>query len=109
MPGPDDLALKPDRLFLTIDELRARISALQRIEFRLLGGAALAVDDDLRFENVGSSQPLFLFPPEAGGKEVSIRSRPVRRWHGRLKDLADELMSEDEARRLSFCFLRLAP
>lgn len=101
----DDIALKPDRLFLTVDELRTRLAAFQRIEFRLLGGAALAVDEDLRYENLDASKPLFLFPPEAGGKEVSLRSRPVRRWHGRLKDLADELMSEELEPRLTVFLL----
>ena len=101
----DDIALKPDRLFLTVDELRTRVNALQKVEFRLLGGAALAVDEDLRFEDVGGSAPLFLFPPEAGSKEVSVRSRPVRRWHGRLKDLAEELTSEEVEPRLTVFLL----
>ncbi len=94
----DELALRPDHLFLTADEVRKRIAAMQRVELRLLGGAALSVEEDLSLEEVGGTQPLFLFPPEARSVETSIRSRPVRRWHGRLKDLAGELASEDSER-----------
>ncbi len=91
----DELALKPDRLFLTADEVRKRIGQMQRVELRLLGGAAFSVEEDLSLEDVGATDPLFLFPPEAHPVETSIRSRPVRRWHGRLKDLATELNRED--------------
>jgi transcription-repair coupling factor (superfamily II helicase) len=91
----DELALRPDRLFLTADEVRKRIGHMQRVELRLLGGAALSVEEDLSLEKVGSTDPLFLFPPETHPVETSIRSRPVRRWHGRLKDLASELNRED--------------
>ena len=91
----DELALRPDRLFLTADEVRKRIGQMQRLELRLLGGAAFSVEEDLSLEKVGGTDPLFLFPPEAHPVETSIRSRPVRRWHGRLKDLANELNRED--------------
>ena len=94
----DELALRPDHLFLTADEVRKRIAEMQRVELRLLGGAALSVEEDLNLEEVGGTQPLFLFPPEARVVETSIRSRPVRRWHGRLKELAGELAREDSER-----------
>ncbi|MDX2029538.1 MAG: transcription-repair coupling factor [Blastocatellia bacterium] len=107
----DEIALPPDQLFLTPDELRERIAAIPRIELRLLGSSALAFEEELitedlrteaRIEDTGNprlaafvnrdpSAPLFLFPPEIGAKEVSISSRAVRRWHGRFADLAREL------------------
>jgi transcription-repair coupling factor (superfamily II helicase) len=34
---------------------------------------------------------MFLFPPEPDATETEIQSRSVRRWHGRLADLAEDL------------------
>jgi transcription-repair coupling factor (superfamily II helicase) len=112
----DELALEPDKLFLTPDELRDRIGKLQRIELRLLGSAALAFEEELATEDVSAgakievpdesrldesrlsafisrepSAPLFLFPPESKTLEIEIPSRAVRRWHGRFGELATEL------------------
>jgi transcription-repair coupling factor (superfamily II helicase) len=111
----DELALEPDKLFLTPDELRDRIGKLQRIELRLLGSAALAFEEELGTEDVNAggklegsadtnpdsrlsafinrepSAPLFLFPPESKTLEIEIPSRAVRRWHGRIGELASEL------------------
>ncbi len=107
----DEIALPPDRLFLSPDELREQIARASRIELRLLGSSALTVEDELitedlttqakieaavnprlaAFVNRDPSAPLFLFPPEIGATEVSISSRAVRRWHGRFADLATEL------------------
>jgi transcription-repair coupling factor (superfamily II helicase) len=110
----DEIALAPDKLFLAPDELREQIGKAARIELRLLGSSALTVEEELstedlttraRIESSGGggnprlaafvnrdpSAPLFLFPPEIGAPEVSISSRAVRRWHGRMADLAAEL------------------
>src|SRR5205085_5239227 len=38
-----------------------------------------------------ASAPLFLFPPEPNQPEINLTSRAVRRWHGRIADLASEL------------------
>ncbi len=109
----DDLALTPDKLFLTPDELRAKLERLPRVELRLLGSAALGFEDELSTEDVSantvliesapevftrdrSATPLFLFPPEPNSTEVELISRAVRKWHGRLSDLADELKRRDE-------------
>jgi len=110
----DELALAPERLFLTPEELRERIDKSQRIELRLLGSAASAIEEELITEDVGAtavlpnsdepkfaaflsrdpSAPLFLFPPEADGLEVEIISRSVRRWHGHVSDLARDLKQQ---------------
>src|SRR5262245_23191213 len=111
----DELALEPDKLFLTSDELRDRIGNLPRVEMRLLGSAALAFEEELATEDVNvvlgpgfgrndsdtvsppsegatpNLAPLFLFPPESKTTEVEIPSRAVRRWHGRFGELAAEL------------------
>lgn len=109
----DELALPPQQLFLTADELRTGFEQLQRVELRLLGTAALSIEEDLSTENLNLSTnselsvaeggmndvflrerqvvPLFLFPPEPKISEIEIQSRSVRRWHGRLADLAEDL------------------
>jgi transcription-repair coupling factor (superfamily II helicase) len=115
----DELALEPDKLFLTPEELRGRTGELPRLELRLLGSAALAFEEELATEDVHAGanleiatdsgpdsaldsrttafinrepvSPLFLFPPESMTTEVEITSRAVRRWHGRFGDLAAEL------------------
>jgi transcription-repair coupling factor (superfamily II helicase) len=107
----DELALPPESLFLTPDELRSQIARKQRVELRLLGGAALAAEEELSTEEVSAnlmdsrfpafisrpaSAPLFLFAPEQHPTEIDIQSRAVRRWHGRLNDLAASLKAADE-------------
>ncbi len=109
----DDLALTPDKLFLTPEELRAKLERLPRVELRLLGSAALGFEDELSTEDVSANSvliesapevftrersvtPLFLFPPEPNSTEVELISRAVRKWHGRLSDLAEELKQRDE-------------
>ncbi len=107
----DELALAPEKLFLTPDELREKIGKASRIELRLLGSSALAVEEELSTEDVRAnanlepaararldafinrepSAPLFLFPPEQVAPEIEIASRAVRRWHGHFADLSNEL------------------
>jgi transcription-repair coupling factor (superfamily II helicase) len=110
----DELGLPPERLMLTPDELRSRLERTQRVELRLLGAAALTRQEELGTEEILSesalsaaaananqriaafvkrpaSAPLFLFPPEPNPQEINLASRAVRRWHGRVADLAAEL------------------
>lgn len=110
----DELALAPEKLFLTPDELRSQIEKAQRVELRLLGSAALEFQEELATEEVTASEalpqtdaskfaafanrdqsaPLFLFPPEPDTEEVEIISRAVRRWHGHVADLARDLKQQ---------------
>lgn len=48
----DELALAPDKLFLTPDEMREQIGRCSRVELRLLGSAALAFEEELGTEDV---------------------------------------------------------
>ena len=68
----DDLALRPEELYLTAEELRREIDARQRIEMRALGRTAAKIDQEIALDaeqpkiSVGKDrpkkQPLFLFP-----------------------------------------------
>ena len=118
-----ELALPPERLFLTPDELRAKFESAARVELRLLGRVAAATDEQFRIESLtiesspGSpedqaatpaskrleesfaasrkrSNNLFLFMLDETAPDISIMSQSPRRYHGRVQDLARELESE---------------
>src|SRR5207245_10775112 len=46
----DDLGLAPHELYLTAEELRARIDTLQRVELRVLGRMAAKLDEEVAVE-----------------------------------------------------------
>ncbi len=102
----DDLALRVDELYLTAEELRAELDAMQRVEMRALGRTAAKVDQELALDaeqpkiSVGreraKKRPLFLFPEadatSAHHDEIEWRAQSVMRYHGRLPDLARDLI-----------------
>jgi transcription-repair coupling factor (superfamily II helicase) len=104
----DDLGLRPDELYLTAEELRAKINAMQRIEVRALGRTAARIDQEISLDaehpkiSVGKErakrQPLFLFPHEDAGEtpalqsEIDWKAQSVMRYHGRLPDLARDVI-----------------
>jgi len=105
----DEPALPPARLFLTPDELRDGLKDLQRVDLRLLGAEAHAIEEELStelidttgtndeaarieaFRNRPPSAPLFLFPPDPQSIRIEIQSRAVRRWHAKFGDLTYDL------------------
>jgi transcription-repair coupling factor (superfamily II helicase) len=103
-----ELALPPDMLFVSPDELRARFEAGGRIELRLLGRTAAAVDERFRIDALTNEQtqaagaragkpgrpPLFLFPADENRAEVSLISQSPRRYNGRVQDLAQDLKAD---------------
>src|SRR5213593_2690336 len=117
----DDLGLAPRELYLTAEELRARIDALQRVELRALGRTAAKMDQEIALDaeqptiSVGKERaqrrPLFLFPHEDSGghspplndkglaagyrppfSEIEWKAQSVMRYHGRLPDLAHDVI-----------------
>jgi len=108
-----ELALAPERLFLTGDELRTRFADCARVELRLLGRAAASTDQQFRIESLSlpeevhvaqsehadaedrrDSSKLFLFPVSDQTPEVSIISQSPRRYRGRVQELARDLKEE---------------
>src|SRR5258706_455422 len=71
----DDLGLSVPELYLTVEELRGGIGAMQRIELRTLGRTTTKIDQELALDaeqpkiSVGKERaqrkPLFLFPSHA--------------------------------------------
>jgi transcription-repair coupling factor (superfamily II helicase) len=107
-----ELALPPEKLFLTADELRSRFESATRIELRLLGRDAAATDEQFSsaseivagpegspatsFASLARQRPapLFLFPIVSSTPDVSVISQSPRRYHGRIADMAHDLESE---------------
>ena len=103
----DDLGLRPDELYLTADELRSRIDQRQRVEMRALGRTMTKFDQEIALDaeqpkiSVGKErakkQPLFLFPHDAAAgtaahPEIEWKAQSVMRYHGRLPDLARDVI-----------------
>lgn len=115
----DDLGLSVPELYLTVEELRAGIDAMQRLELRTLGRTITKIDQEIALDaeqpkvSVGKERaqrkPLFLFPPadesstpaglprreprtSALPADVEWKAQSVIRYHGRLPDLANDLI-----------------
>jgi transcription-repair coupling factor (superfamily II helicase) len=97
----DDIALTPEELFLTAEELRQIIPTRQRVELRTLGRTAVETDFELALEAEapkvqfgrarGARQPLFLFPVVENALEMEWQAQSTLRYHGRIADLAAEV------------------
>jgi transcription-repair coupling factor (superfamily II helicase) len=98
----DDIALRPDELYLPAEELRAKIDQLTRVELRVLGRAAaeqdqvIALDAEAPRIQLGRARglrtPLFLFPIAEKAAEVEWKTQSVLKYHGRLANLAKDLL-----------------
>jgi transcription-repair coupling factor (superfamily II helicase) len=98
----DDLGLAPEELYLTVEELRTKIDALQRVEIRTLGQTAAQTDQTIALDaeapkvQFGRARPkrqsMFLFPV-APAPEVEWPAQSALRYHGRLADLAADTLS----------------
>lgn len=96
----DEIGLTPDELYLRADELRALLDRKQRVEFRALGRSAATLDEGFSGAMAGmdtddssrTSAPLFLFPAAETAPEIEMRSLPTRRYHGRVADLARDVL-----------------
>jgi transcription-repair coupling factor (superfamily II helicase) len=97
----DELGLPPEEYYMTAEEIRARLEPVQRVELRTLGRAAAVLDQEIALEaeqpqvQIGrerkSPRPLFLFPAVESATEVEWRAQSVRRYHGRINELADDV------------------
>lgn len=102
----DDIALTPEELFLTAEELHELISTRQRVELRTLGRAAAETDLSLALEAEApqvqfgrareTRRPVFLFPALETQVEVEWQSQSTLRYHGRIADLAAEVTRSSE-------------
>jgi transcription-repair coupling factor (superfamily II helicase) len=103
----DDIALMPEELYLPPEELRASLDSKQRIELRVLGRAAAVLDQAVALDaeaprvQLGRTRsvraPLFLFPVVGQVPEVEWKTQSTRKYHGRLANLAADLISARES------------
>jgi transcription-repair coupling factor (superfamily II helicase) len=111
----DELGLRPDELYLTTEELREHLKSAKRLELRTLGREAGVVDERLAFDaeqpaiTVGRARgaigPLFLFPAIEATAEVEWRAQSVRRYHGRLPELANDVRRVVQERSAGVLFV----
>ena len=97
----DDIALRPEELFLSDDELRELIERRQRIELRTLGRAAAQTDLNLKLDaeapkvqlgrDRDARRPAFVFPVVETAFEVEWPAQSAMRYHGRISDLAEDV------------------
>jgi transcription-repair coupling factor (superfamily II helicase) len=117
----DDLGLRPEELYLTAEELRSRIDSKQRVELRALGRTVSATDRELALEaeepkisvgkERGRKRSLFLFPHEDAGRmpalpgEIEWKAQSVMRYHGRLPDLARDVIARQANSKATTLFV----
>ncbi|HEY6045315.1 MAG TPA: transcription-repair coupling factor, partial [Pyrinomonadaceae bacterium] len=115
----DDLGLSPEELYLTPEELRHEIDARQRVELRALGRTTAKIDRELSLDaeapkiSVGKDRkqrkPLFLF--EQGDEtsalpaEVEWTAQSVMRYHGRLPELASDVIERHAEKSVTTLFV----
>jgi transcription-repair coupling factor (superfamily II helicase) len=114
LEAADELSLRPDELYLTGAELRARVDQAQRVELRTLGRAAAVVDERFAGESEqpavqlgrgrAKAAPLFLFPAVEQATEVEWRTTAARRYHGRIPELAADVRRAHAQRAASTLF-----
>ncbi|MGB7923399.1 MAG: transcription-repair coupling factor [Pyrinomonadaceae bacterium] len=112
----DELGLPPEVYYLTAEELRAGLEATERLELRTLGRAAAATDQAIALDAeqpeiaFGRARkinaPLFLFPAvDASAPEVEWRAQSVRRYHGRIGELANDLLRASKESNVATLFV----
>ncbi|HEY8228794.1 MAG TPA: transcription-repair coupling factor [Pyrinomonadaceae bacterium] len=102
----DDIALPPEDLYLSVEELRSLIAARQRMELRTLGRAAAEVDQEISLDaeapkvQIGRGRsprrPLFLFPIADYATEFEWPAKSAMRYHGRIGDLVADVRTAIE-------------
>ncbi len=102
----DDIALPPEDLYLTQDEMRTEVDRRARLELRTLGRAAADADARLALEaeapkvQLGRARsvryPVFLFPTVEQAPEFEWKTHSAMRYHGRLADLATEVTQQQQ-------------
>ncbi|HLL71895.1 MAG TPA: transcription-repair coupling factor [Pyrinomonadaceae bacterium] len=118
MESADEVALRPEELYLTAEELRAGVERVPRVELRTLGRAAATTDERFTGEaeaaalTIGRARarsthaPMFLFPAVESAPEIEWNARAARRYHGRIAELAADVRrtqtQEGEAARVLF-------
>jgi transcription-repair coupling factor (superfamily II helicase) len=121
-----EIALEPNELFLSVEELRAKFEQKQRLELRALGRTAAQTDEefqisdskfqiknedgnprvskgaDSKFVSAFENKLLFLFPAVEKAVEFEITSRSTRKFHGDIVALVRD--SKTQIQNTKFVF-----
>lgn len=93
-----ELALAPDRLFLSVEDVRDQLLSLNRVELRLLGREASVTDQQFQIDSLTLEGPHArqapAFPVGEETDEVSLIAQAPRRYHGRIPELASAVGSD---------------
>src|SRR6266545_2848727 len=102
----DDIAVAPEELYLSSEELRAKLDQKQRVELHVLGRAAAELDQAVALDaeppkvqlgrRRNTRAPLFLFPVAGRVPEIEWKTQSTRKYHGRLASLAADLINAHE-------------
>ena len=109
----DDIALRPEELFLSDEELRQLVEQRQRVELRTLGRAAAEADLNIKLDaeapkaQIGrerdARRPAFVFPVVETAFEIEYQAQSAMRYHGRITDLiADVKRAAEETKTVLF-------
>ncbi len=108
-----EIGLQPQELFLSGAELRGKFEIKQRVELRALGRTAATTDEEFQFQDLSvadaaesqisnlksqikkTTAPLFLFSTAEKSIELEIQSRSTRKYHGNVKEFANELKQKE--------------
>ena len=93
-----EVGLAPKELFLTPDELRAKLESSSRLELRALGRIAAGMDEEFAVDGSKETEPLFLFPTVEKTTEIEIQSRSTRKFHGDIQAFTAETRSYKKTR-----------
>ncbi|MEP7074899.1 MAG: transcription-repair coupling factor [Acidobacteriota bacterium] len=104
-----EVALPPDRLFMTPDQVYDKLAAISRIELRSLGMTAAITDEEFEIEGMaesGGPSPVFLFSAAEKPIEIELQSRSTRKFHGDVEAFAHDLKGrlDDGGEKLRIAF-----
>jgi transcription-repair coupling factor (superfamily II helicase) len=96
--GAGELALPPESLFLTPEELRSHLATAQRVEMRLLGRTGeVSHSGEVSHAICSPESGNHYFPIAQDAPDIQIICESPRRYHGRFRELARELESNDSS------------
>ena len=101
----DDLGLRVDELYLSADELRAEIDAIQRVEMRALGQTAARIDQELALDaeqpkiSVGKERAKETAVVSVSGSAGTTADPTEDRLEGTIRDAVSRSAARSCARR----------
>ena len=110
-----EIGIKPNELFLSAENLRENLEENKRLELRALGKLAAQTDEEFKYNAADfdvkgdfsddtaalnnhsplAARHLFLFSTAEKAAEIEIGTRSTRKFHGNLKEFANQFTVEN--------------